>query len=63
MFFSELCCLSNGLYHVDRFALLFGDPAEKFMVAVEKNDPAAINSLLGRREVTIDQVLKLYYTT
>ena len=41
--------------------MLFGDAAEKFLVVVEKNDPATIDSLLRRREVTVDQVLKVYH--
>ena len=46
---------------------LFDDPAEKFMMAVERNDPASIDSLLRRQEVNVDQVLKVsiqvHYTT
>ena len=41
---------------------LFDDPAEKFMMAVERNDPASIDSLLRRQEVNVDQVLKVYCT-
>ena len=37
---------------------LFDDPAEKFLVAIERNDPAGIDSLLRRQEVNVDQVLK-----
>ena len=48
---------------------LFDDPAEKFLMAVERNDPASIDSLLRRQEVNVDQVLKVsiqacvHYTT
>ena len=38
---------------------LFGDPTEKFLMAVESNDPAGIDSLLRRQEVNVDQVLKV----
>ena len=38
---------------------LFDDPAEKYLVAVERNDPAGIDSLLRRREVNVDEVLKV----
>ena len=41
---------------------MFDDPAEKFLVAIKKNDPAGIDSLLRRQEVNVDQVLKVYYT-
>ena len=41
---------------------MFDDPVEKFLVAIEKNDPASIDSLLRRQEVNVDQALKVYYT-
>ena len=38
---------------------LFDDPAENFLVAIEQNDPAGIDSLLRQQEVNVDQVLKV----
>ena len=38
---------------------LFGDPAEKFLMAIERNDPASIDSLLRRQDVNVDQVFKV----
>ena len=40
---------------------MFEDAAGRFLVAVERNDPATIDSLLRRREVTVDQLFKVYY--
>ena len=38
---------------------LFDDPADKFVMAIERNDPASIDSLLRQQEVNVDQVLKV----
>ena len=40
---------------------MFDDSAERFLAAIERNDPATIDSLLRRREVTVDQLFKVYY--
>ena len=40
---------------------MFDDRAERFLEAIERNDPATIDSLLRRREVTVDQLFKVYY--
>ena len=50
----------NNCFYLQAKTLL-DDSAERFLVAVERNDPAGIDSLLRRWEVTVDQVLKVYY--
>ena len=50
----------NNCFNLQAKTLL-DDATESFHVAVERNDPAGIDSLLRRREVTFDQVLKVYY--